>query len=271
MSSSRFIRSAVAASTIVALSLPVVGFAKSDNGNSLGKNIRQAVKEQLQQMNGVMNKASVNMNATFKARVQVDSPRQCTVAFREFRKTQNAAHKEWHKSHKGDAMTATAHKELHRKMKADQKDATKRLKACLRGESASSSSNSSVSSTSSTSSVPSASSVSSTSSKSSSSKSSLSNREACIAKCPDGYEYRKCVRPGLPIYYFADPCLTHQGSSKSSSSKSSSSSLSSSSSVSSSSLSSSVSSVSSASSVSSVPSSSSLSSSLSSSSSVSSQ
>jgi hypothetical protein len=38
---------------------------------------------------------------------------------------------------------------------------------------------------------------------------------SCIAKCPDGYQYRTCSEDGSPIYYFADPCLNHYGSSSS--------------------------------------------------------
>jgi len=40
--------------------------------------------------------------------------------------------------------------------------------------------------------------------------------------CPDGYGYPTCTTNGNPINYFADPCLTHQGSSSSSVSSSSS-------------------------------------------------
>ncbi len=48
------------------------------------------------------------------------------------------------------------------------------------------------------------------------------NPNACIARCPDGYEYRACTEDGSPLYYFADPCMFHQGSSVSSASSASS-------------------------------------------------
>jgi hypothetical protein len=45
---------------------------------------------------------------------------------------------------------------------------------------------------------------------------------SCIAKCPDGYQYRTCTEAGAPILYFADPCMMHRSSTSSSKSVSSS-------------------------------------------------
>lgn len=37
--------------------------------------------------------------------------------------------------------------------------------------------------------------------------------DKCVAMCPDGYMYATCTEDGHTINYFADPCLTHGGSS----------------------------------------------------------
>lgn len=55
------------------------------------------------------------------------------------------------------------------------------------------------------------------------SSSSSGKAEQCVAKCPDGHEYRTCTEDGHPIHYFADPCLTHSASPSSTSSSSASS------------------------------------------------
>lgn len=39
----------------------------------------------------------------------------------------------------------------------------------------------------------------------------------CLARCPDGHEYRTCTDEGYPINYFADPCMNHYASSSASS------------------------------------------------------